>query len=60
MDQQNERPSIEEVKDALRTISDFCCETDLKDCPEGCKIHQLLGGCPTGAFTSAPEDWEID
>lgn len=60
MEQENNKPSIEEVKDALRTISDFCCETDLKDCPDGCEIRKLLGGCPTGPFTSAPEDWIID
>lgn len=60
MNQQNERPSIEEVKDALRTISDYCCETDLKDCLEGCAISQLLGGCLQGTFIPAPEDWEID
>lgn len=55
---ENKKFSIEEVKDALRTISDVCCEIDLEDCPEGCVIHKLLGGCPIVAFTSAPEDWK--
>lgn len=60
MEQQNKKTSIEEVKDALRTISNFCFETDIKDCPEGCEIYQLLGGCPTEVFTTTPEDWKID
>ena len=60
MEQQNEKLSFEEVKDALKIISKYCSETDLKDCDEGCKIYQLLGDCPTGTFTSSPEDWKID
>ena len=60
MNPQNEISSIEEVKDALRTISKYCSKVDAKDCPKGCKLYQILGGCPTGVFTFTPEDWEID
>ena len=60
MEQQNKKSSYEEVKDALKTISKYCSDTDSKDCTDGCKIYQLLGGCPTGVFVSAPENWEID
>lgn len=66
MEQQNQKPSIDEVKDALKTISkycsktEYCSETDLKDCERGCEIYKLLGGCPTGIFMDVPEDWKID
>lgn len=60
MEHQNEKPSIEEVKEALRTISKYCDKTDTKDCDENCAIYQLLGDCPIGTFVSAPEDWKID
>lgn len=60
MNQQKESPSFEEVKDALKIISKYCFKTELEDCPENCKIHQLLGGCPSGIFIPAPEDWEIE
>lgn len=60
MEQQNKKPSYEEVKDALKTISKYCSEINAKDCDEGCIINQLLGGCPTGGFMPAPEDWKID
>lgn len=60
MEQQNNKPSVEEVKNALKTISKYCSETHLKDCDEGCIVYQLLGGCPTGVFMSIPEDWKID
>ena len=60
MEQQNNKLSVEELKDALKTISKYCSDTDLKDCDEGCIVYQLLGGCPTGVFMPAPEDWKID
>lgn len=60
MEQQNQKPSFEEVKDALRTISNFCFKTALEDCEKNCKIYQLLGGCPSGIFMGVPEDWKID
>lgn len=60
MEQQNEKLSFKEVKDALKTISKYCSSVSLEDCSESCKIHQLLGGCPTGLFMAAPEDWKID
>lgn len=59
MEQQNKKPSYEEVKNALKTISKYCSDTDLKDCDEGCIVYQLLGDCPTGTFTASPEDWKI-
>ena len=61
MEQQNEKLSFEEVKDALKTISKYCSEINAKDCNKGgCLVYQLLGDCPTGTFTSSPEDWKID
>ena len=61
MEQENKKPSYEEVKNALKTISKYCSDTDLKDCDEGrCIINQLLGDCPTGVFASAPDIWKID
>ena len=61
MEQQNEKLSFEEVKDALKIISKYCSEINAKDCnEERCIIYQLLGDCPTGTFTSSPEDWKID
>ena len=60
MEQQNNKPSVEELKDALKTISKYCSEINAKDCYKGgCLVYQLLGDCPTGTFTSSPEDWKI-
>lgn len=60
MEQQNQRPSIEEVKDALKTISKYCRSVTSEDCAKKCEIHELLGGCPICVFIPAPEDWKID
>ena len=60
MNQQNEKTSLEDVKDALRTISQYCGETPLQNCPEGCELYELFGGCVTEVFTYAPENWKID
>lgn len=60
MEQQNEKLSLEEVKDALRTISKYCSTVQVEDCAKECEIHQILGGCPICVFIPAPEDWKID
>lgn len=45
MRQQNIKPSYEEVRDALKTISKYCDETESKYCAEICIVYKLLGVC---------------
>ena len=60
MEQQNNKPSEEELKDALKIISKYCSAINGRNCYTVCRIYQLLGDCPTGVFMSIPENWKID
>lgn len=60
MEQENNKPSFEEIKGALRTISKYCSSVTLEHCAKECEIHEILGGCPICVFIPAPEDWKID